>query len=275
MKTACVSLALFLTALAAAGCDVRVNDKGQIDVDVNEGGRAEDESTRTYPLAKNGQLELETYNGDIELHGAAAGSALEVHATRKVRAKTDEEARGLLKEEYSTIETAPNRVAIRTMKREGPPGFRRQVRVDYRINVPAGTQVTIKSENGSVTLNNVDGRFKIGSTNGHVEGKKVSGGADIETVNAGVVLEMVSVAADIRIRTVNGGVIMGLPKDANASVEAATINGGVRVNDTLSLVDAKKERQHLSAKLGAGTGPRIDLQTTNGGVILGGGEPPR
>jgi len=56
---------------------------------------------------------------------------------------------------------------------------------------------------------------------------------------------------------------MGLPKDANASVEAATINGGVRVNDTLSLVDAKKERQHLSAKLGAGTGPRIDLQTTN------------
>ena len=275
MKTASVFLALMLAVAGATGCDVRVNDKGQIDVDVNEGGRAEDESSRTYPLAKNGQLELETNNGDIELNGAVAGSALEVHATRRVRAKTDEDARALLKEEYSTVETAPNRVVIRTIKREGPPGFRRQVRVDYRISVPAGTQVTIKSENGSVTLNNVDGRFKIGSTNGHIEGKKVSGGADIETVNAGVVLEMVAVAADIRIRTVNGGVIMGLPKDANASVEAATINGGVRVNETLSLVDAKQERQHLSARLGAGTGPRIDLQTTNGGVILGGGEPPR
>ena len=58
MKTASVFLALILAAAGATGCDVRVNDKGDIDVDINEGGRAEDESTRSYPLSKGGRIDL-------------------------------------------------------------------------------------------------------------------------------------------------------------------------------------------------------------------------
>jgi DUF4097 and DUF4098 domain-containing protein YvlB len=126
-----------------------------------------------------------------------------------------------------------------------------------------------------VTLNDIDSRVTIGSTNGHIEGHRVTGGLDIETVNGGVVMQMAAVTADIRIRTVNGGVIMGLPKGVNATIEASTVNGGVIVHDTLPLEGATREKQRLSAKLGTGAGPRIELQTTNGGVRLGGGEAPR
>jgi len=94
-------------------------------------------------------------------------------------------------------------------------------------------------------------------------------------VNGGVIVQMAAVTSDIRIRTVNGGVIMGLPQGLNATLEANTVNGGVIVNDSLPLQAATRERQHLSAKLGNGSGPRIDLQTTNGGVRLAGGEAPR
>ena len=60
MKTASVSLALILTAAAAAGCDVRVSDNGGVSLDINEGGRAEEESTRSYPLSKGGRIDLDT-----------------------------------------------------------------------------------------------------------------------------------------------------------------------------------------------------------------------
>ena len=274
MKIATAALALFAGALAAAGCDVRVNDKGSVSIDINEGGRAEDESTQTYPLAKGGRLDLQTDNSNIDLV-RATGAAVEVHAQRQVRAKTDEEAKALLKQQSFTVETAPDRVTIRAARPEGLEGIRRRVRTNYRISVPPGSIVTIKNENGTVKLTDVDARLTVGSTNGFIEGKGVSGGLDVETVNGGVIVQMAAVTSDIRIRTVNGGVNLGLPKGVNATLEANTVNGGVMVHDTLQLEGATRERQHVSAKLGNGNGPRIDLHTTNGGVRLGGGDAPR
>jgi DUF4097 and DUF4098 domain-containing protein YvlB len=273
MKTASVFLALILAAAGAVGCDVRVNDKGGVSLDINEGGRAEDESTQTYPLSKGGRIDLETNNGRVELI-RAAGNAVEVHARRQVRAKTDEEAKALLKQQSFTVETTPDRVTVRAAKPEGLEGMRRRVRTDYRISVPVGTVVSIKNENGNVDLKDIDARLTIGSTNGQIEGS-VSGGLEVETENGGVTVRMAAVTSDVRIRTVNGGVMLGLPKGINAMLEATTVNGGVMVNDTLPLEATTRERQRLSAKLGTGSGPRIDLQTTNGGVRLGGGEPPR
>ena len=274
MKTALPALAMLVSVWGLPGCDVRVNDKGGVSLDINEGGRAEDESTQTYPLTKGGRIELQTDNSNIELV-RATGTGVEVHARRQVRAKTDEEARALLKQQSFTVETAADRITIRGARTEGAENFRRRVRTDYRISVPAGSIVSIRNENGGITFNDVDARLTVGSTNGHIEGRGVSGGLDVETVNGGLVVQMAAVTSDIRVRTVNGGVILGLPKDLNATIEANTVNGGVMVHDSLPIQATTRERQHLSAKLGNGSGPRIDLQTTNGGVRLGGGDAPR
>ena len=272
MKTRSVALALFLAVWGTAGCDVRVNDKGDIDVDINEGGRAEDESTHTYPLSKGGRIELQTQNGRIELN-RAAGPGVEVRARRQVRAKTDDEARALLKEQSFTVETTPDRVTIRSEK-QGLEGFRRRVRTEFSISVPVGAIVSIKSENGEIDLNNVDGRFAINSTNGRIVGRRVSGGFVAETVNGTVVLQLESVTDNVRITTVNGHALVGLPAKMNATVEASAINGGVIVRDDLPVETTTRERQRLSGRLGTGTGPRIELSTTNGNVRLGGGAPP-
>jgi len=273
MKTAYLALGLFVAAVGAAGCDVRVSDKGGVSLDINEGGRAEDESTRTYPLAKGGRIELETQNSSVELI-QATGAAIEVHARRQVRAKTDDEAQVLLKEQSFTVETAPDRVTIRGAKLEGLEGFRRRIRTDYRISVPVGAVVSIKNENGSVTLNDVEGRFTIGMTNGRIDGRKVSGGFVAETVNATVILQLASVTDNVRVTTVNGHALIGLPSNLNATVEASAVNGGVIVREGLTVEAATKDRQRLSGRLGTGSGPRIELNTTNGNVRLGAGDPP-
>jgi DUF4097 and DUF4098 domain-containing protein YvlB len=274
MKLRLSLVSAVMLAAAGAACDVRVNDKG-VSIDINEGGRAEDESTRTYPLAKGGRIELETNNSNIDLVGST-GTAVEVSAKRHVRAKTDEEARALLRESQFTVETTPDRVTIRDAKPEGIEAIRRRVRIDFRISVPAGSIVSIKSENGSVVLTDVNAHLTVGSTNGRIDGRGVGGGLEVETVNGGVNVQMTAVTSDVRIRTVNGGVILGLPTNLNATLDASTVNGGVMVHDTLPLAAVStRERQRLSARLGTGTGPRIELQTTNGGVQLGGADAPR
>src|SRR5262245_31678667 len=162
MKTAIAALALFGAALGVVACDVRVNDKGNIDININEGGRAEDESTQTYPLAKGGRIDLQTDNSNIELV-RATGAGVEVNAQRQVRAKTDEEAKALLKQQSFTVEAAPDRVTIRAARAEGLEGMRRRVRTNFRISVPAGSVVTIKNENGTVKLTDIDAGLTVGS----------------------------------------------------------------------------------------------------------------
>jgi DUF4097 and DUF4098 domain-containing protein YvlB len=257
-----------LVAVGSAACDVRVNDKGGVSLDISEGGRAEDESTQTYSLAKGGQIEVQTENANIHLV-AAKGAGIEVQTQRYARAKTDEAARELLKQEFSTVEATPDRLVIRSVKKEGSD-FRQRVRVSYRISVPAGGAVSIKNENGMVRFEKVDGSFVVRSTNSRIEGDGVSGGVDFETVNGSVMVAMNSVTRDVRIRTVNGGVVLILPLHAtlNASVEASAVNGGVSIDDALPLKTTTKDRQRVAGTLGTGSGPRIELQTTNGGVRL-------
>ncbi len=274
MKVRCfVVFTAIFAAAGAAACDVRVRDDGGVSLDVSEGGRAEDESTQTYPLTKGGRIELQVENGDLDLVGGK-GTAVEVHSRRRARANNDEAARQLLKQQYFTVEAAPDRLNIRSVKPEAQEAFRRRVRTDYRITVPTGVIVAIKNENGAVTLTDVNGRFTVDSTNGRVMGRAVSGGFEAQMVNGMVIVQMASVSGDIKVTTVNGHAILGLPPDTNATIEASSLNGGVIVHESLPIVATTKDRQRLSGRLGTGTGAKIELRTTNGNVRLGGGEPP-
>jgi hypothetical protein len=267
-----IALTAILAAACGSACDVRVNEQG-VSLDVSEGGRAEDESTRSYPLAKGGRLEIDTAFSEVELVRSDVAS-VDVRVRRRVRAKTDQEAQALLKEQYFTIETGPDLVSIKAIRPEGAEAFRRRVRVDYRVSVPVGSRVTIKNENGTVTLGDVDGRFIVNNTNGRIHGRRVTGGFEAQTVNGMVILELLSVTGDVRITTVNGHALVGLPPKMNGTIEASAINGAVFVREDLEVAAATKDRQRLSGRLGTGSGPKIELHTTNGNVRVGTGAPP-
>jgi hypothetical protein len=262
--------AVLVVAITSA-CDVRVNDKG-VSLDVNEGGRAEDTWSRTYTVSKGGRFELEAAFGRIEVL-PSTGSAIEVEAARSVRARSDEAAKNLLTSIDMKEEVLPDRVRLQAWIPEGRGQFR-SLNVEYQIKIPPGLNVFIKSEFGNVNLNRVAGRFDVSVTNGRISGEAVSGALQAQTVNGQVIMEMADVTDDIRITTVNGAVMLGLPADANATIEASAINGSVIVFESLPVNARTKERQRLSGRLGTGSGPRIELQATNGNVRLGGGKPP-
>jgi len=73
----------------------------------------------------------------------------------------------------------------------------------------------------------------------------------------------------VKAETVNGGVVVSVPRDAKADVRASVVNGGLSVGDLPVETIGAQSRRRLEGKLNGG-GPRIVIGAVNGGVRLAG-----
>lgn len=262
-RSICVP-ALLASAVLLGGCDVRVGENG-VSLDV-AGGKATDEWTRAYSVTKDGIVEVTNVNGPIVVE-AATGPQVEIRATRVARAKSDEDARELLTNARIAEEVAPDRVAIQTVVTNRTSAGGRSVTVEYRVRVPAGLQVSVKTENGGIGLYDVNGRVTATLTNGGVRGSNVSGAVSAHVVNGGIVMDIVRVTGPIALESVNGGIRLDIPADLNADLEASAVNGGVSLDDGLTVQTSERTRTKVIGRMNGG-GPRIAVTTVNGGVRL-------
>ena len=257
--------ALVVTAALGAACDVHVGENG-VSLDV-AGGKARDEWSRTYTLAQGGDLEVINVNGAIVVN-AGTGPQIEVKATRQARAASDEEAQSLLKQTAITEEVSPERVAIRTSNGNGVLRGRRSISVEYQVRVPAGTRVSVKTENGGIGLHDVDGNVTASTTNGGIRGTNRAGAVSAHIVNGGIVMEIARVGGPVQLDVVNGGIRLDVPGGVNADLDAHAVNGGVSTEDGLALTVSERSRTRVAGKMNAG-GTAISLSTVNGGVRIG------
>jgi len=275
---------LFFAGLALVallpGCDIKVDD-GKVSLGVSR-GRASDEWVRSYTLAKGGRFEIANENGQIDVKGTQ-GSEVKVKAFREVTSNSDEDAQRRLKDLKMREDVSSDRVFIQA-ETGGMDhmGFGRGLGVRYEVEVPPGLTVTVKTMNGGVKLDDVDGKITAGTTNGNVTGDGVTGEVQGSTVNGSVSMTLDAVSGDVRLMTVNGAVRLEVPPTVNADLDAATVNGGVSVDEKLGLAEVSRDRgsfgpaTSIRGRLNKG-GPRLSLQTTNGGVRVsapgaGGGE---
>ena len=271
---AAVGVATLLSA-----CDIKVDEGGEVSLDVSR-GKASDDWARSYTLPKDGRFEIANENGEIQVNGTQ-GPEVKVTAHREVYGGSDEEAQRRLKELQMREEVSKDRVLIEARSNNGEGlNFRRGLSIRWEVEVPDGLAVTVKTMNGTVRLDNVDGRITAATTNGNVAGTGVSGTVQGSSVNGSVSMSLESVGGDVRLTTVNGAVRLVLPPTVDAEIEATTVNGGVSVDDKLGLADVSSNRgnfgppNNIRGRLNKG-GPRVTLQTTNGGVrvtVPGSGE---
>ena len=264
MKSA-IAASLVGLALLVVACDVKVNDQGNIDLSISQ-GRARDTWTRSYTIPKGGVFEIANTLGRIEAE-PAGGPQLEVVAEREVRANSDEAAQAALKLITTLESVAPDSVRIEVKAERPAAGFNPEFYVSarYRVRVPPGVRVSFRNDTGEIVIRGLSSGVTASMTNGPIRGRDLSGPVDALTVNGPVELSFVAVNADVKAQTVNGGVSVDLPPDANAVIEARAVNGGVRVDDELKVQAAERERTRFRGTLNAG-GPTVSLQVTNGGA---------
>jgi Toastrack DUF4097 len=211
--------------------------------------------------AGGGQVAVDaTPNGGIQVTGSMRGDIV-IQAKVTTWAETQQQARAILA--GVRVDAASDKVSA-----EGPQGLERRESwsVSYRLAVPTITSLQLKTTNGGISIEGVDGRLEFTTVNGGVKLSAVSGDVHGRTSNGGVDVDLDGATwqgEGLDVETSNGGVRLRIPEQYSARLDAGTVNGGISVDFPITL-QGRIDRE-ISTNLGAG-GPLIRVRTHNGGV---------
>jgi len=199
-------------------------------------------------------------NGGIRVQGGPRGDIL-VLARVVATAGTEERAREI----GSAVQVDATSANVSA---NGPRGLGRNEgwHVSYRLAVPTQTSLSLRSTNGGITIESVDGRIEFQTTNGGVRLSNLAGEVTGRTSNGGIDVDLEGATwtgAGLDVATSNGGVRLRIPEQYSARIEAGTHNGGMHVD--FPVTAQGRIGREIAANLGSG-GPLIRVRTNNGGI---------
>jgi len=262
-----------------------------------EKSRVQAEYHQSYPMQPGSRLTVNNQNGSIEIAGWDQNT-LDISATRYA------ETQQVLDQLKIDVANAADGVHIRTIV----PQDSENAGVKYIIKVPRRAELAeIRSTNGAIRVNDVEGSASLHTSNGSVHASKTRGKLQIDTSNGAVAVQNIdgdtdvhtsngSVRADleesrggaITLITTNGSVDLKLGAVTQGEVKAATSNGSITVripavagahvkaetsghSRVSTDFDVRKEGENSPSRLegivGAG-GPQLNLTTTQGSIRI-------
>jgi DUF4097 and DUF4098 domain-containing protein YvlB len=220
-----------------------------------------EEFHQTYPLDKQGKVQLENVNGNVHIV-TWDREEIQVDAIKHAKKQAD------LDEMKIDVDARPGQVQVRTKYPESRNRKNNSGGVDYTLTVPKKSRLDkVSTVNGGIEIEGVGGDVAASSVNGTVAASGLAGGVNLSTVNGSVKANFASLNKAISLKSVNGGVSVALPPEANADVSAHTLNGGINNAFSLPVKKHFPVGQNLDSKLGQG-GPEIELSTVNGGIHI-------
>jgi len=217
---------------------------------------------QSYPLQPGGSFELQNVNGAVQVEGWDR-DAIEVHAVKTAKVKESDLERVSIE-----VDAKPQAVSVVTRY---PQNEGVEVAVEYVIHVPHGARVEhVGTVNGTLRIVGVDIVEDLRTVNGNIEVYEGGGPVHARTTNGNVHLELAHMAAtrgekgEATAETTNGSLLLAVPSDAQADVEAKCLNGNFSSELPLSLESSLRPRE-IHGKLGRGGAP-IHLHTVNGAI---------
>jgi DUF4097 and DUF4098 domain-containing protein YvlB len=212
----------------------------------------------TYPLNAGGRVEVETFNGSIEVAGWDQNT-VEVNGTKSASNKS------ALDEIKIDISAMPGSVHIRAVR---PPEFFRNMGVRFTIRVPRKTLLDmVSSSNGKIEVDDLEGNARLRTSNGSIRVLRLKGDVEAQTSNGGIEAEDLSGGANFR--TSNGSV---RAETSGGSFEAATSNGSIvaRLRDpsTTWPVRVRSSNGHIDLTFDAKQLPELRASTSNSSILV-------
>jgi DUF4097 and DUF4098 domain-containing protein YvlB len=200
-------------------------------------------------------------NGGVSIKGWERNEIL-MRARLQTAAPTEAEANELANQ--VKIETAGSKIFA-----SGPENRKDHWwSVSYEVFVPLRSNLSLKTNNGGISISNVNGRLEFNALNGGVHLSHVGGTVKGGTTNGGLHIELSGDRWDgdtMDVSTTNGGVAMSIPENYSAHLETGTVNGHLSIDFPVT-VQGTITRE-LAVNLGSG-GATIRAMTTNGGVRI-------
>ena len=257
----------FLFALPAACQDARVIADDDWCDDGNWGDRDTERycEVREFTLSDRDLIDVDgMQNGGVRVEGWNRDEIL-VRAKVSANARTEAAARELAN--AITIETGRRIEADFPEIEDNWRGKNKQwMSVSYEIFAPRNSNVEVKTHNGGLSIENIDGDVEFDVLNGGVTLVDLAGDVEGHTTNGGLTVELTGDSWDgdgMDVATTNGGVKILVPDGYSAQLETGTVNG--KLNFDFPVTVKGRLDRNISTTLGDG-GQTIRVRTTNGGV---------
>jgi len=231
-------------------------------------GAFTEEFHRTYPLAANGRVALENINGAVHI---TAWDRNEVNLDAVKRARSKER----LDQAQIKIDSDGDSISIRTEYPDHDQTFRNDDAhdnpgsVEYTLTVPRGASLDkIALINGAFDVEGLSGEVRASCINGRLTAKRLEGRTKLSTVNSRIEAEFDKLSGSaIDLNSVNGGVVLTLPSDASADLEASTVSGSISNDFGLGVNHHRYVGHDLRGQLASGS-TRIRLSNVNGRIEI-------
>ena len=234
------------------------------------GDEVREEFHQTYPLSPTGRVSLENINGGVQIKVWDRG-AVQVDAVKRAY------RRDRLTEARIEVNATEENIRIKTEYpddnqtfRGGEGRYNNPATVDYTLTVPRKAVLeSIELINGSIDIDGVEGNVKASSINGELVARGLAGEARLSTINGPLqaTFTQLDESKSISLGSVNGNVTLIVPSNANASVRAGTVHGGISTDFGLKVKHGEYVGHSLDGQIGTG-GPRIKLGNVNGGIRI-------
>ena len=216
------------------------------------------EFNQTYPLQPGGSFELQNVNGTVDVQSWDRDE-VEVRAVKTAKQKESDL-------ELVSIEVDAKRDSVSVTTRY-PQNEGVEVAVEYIVHVPHCAHVEhLGTVNGTLRVAGVEAIEDLRTVNGNIEVYEGGGSVHAHTTNGNVHLELLRVQDKngAVAETTNGSLLLALPADTQADLEARCLNGSFSSELPLALESTQRPRE-THGKLGKGGVP-IRLHTINGGI---------
>jgi DUF4097 and DUF4098 domain-containing protein YvlB len=212
------SLRLFVCAgvIASApwfgGCEVNLNSEG---LTARE--------TKSFKINGQPDVRLETFDGAIEVHSWDR-SEVEVEVEKRAMEQSlIDEIKIAAEQQGNSIVlrvTGPSRSEFRGVQ----VGFHVSPTARLRVALPRASTLQVKTDDGSITVEDVSGRIVLRSGDGNVTASRVSGEVEVRTEDGTIRME--NATGKLDLNTGDGSIVL----DARPSVlRAKTGDGSIRV----------------------------------------------
>ena len=211
----------------------------------------------TATLAPGSVLSLENVSGDVV---ATPGPEFSAVATIVVVAPTRARAEEILESVQLVQSRQGNELSIQTRWGDRTWRFERgrrsrwrdfprwedaRVNARFEVTIPPGVTARLETVNGDVRTRDVNGDVRLRTVNGAIEARAVRRSIDAQAVNGNVSADAVGVpgGTSIDLGTVNGAVLLTLPKESRFDLTASTLHGAISSTFALPrrLEDSDKE----------------------------------
>jgi DUF4097 and DUF4098 domain-containing protein YvlB len=236
-------------------------------------GSASQTIDRTFKLPAGHQVVVQNLNGPVHVT-AWESPQVRLVAIKTARAATDGRARAYLRELAVKVEESGGKLVISTRTpgaEGGVKGWLACAGVDgevaYRLSLPREARLAASTVNGDVEVGGLLAPVRAASTNGNVV-LQVDGEAVASSVNGNIRVSMrrAEPRSAMELSTVNGSILLLLPAEFRAYVDARTTHGSVG-SDLPLQVEGRRSRSRLVGRLNGGN-TRMTLRTTNGSIWL-------